>query len=405
MKVNIKNKAMGNIIDMQLGTLLAETNFSESYLDLHNNISNYGEVQDSRNGSTIEVLNFKTILNNPNYRCVGGNNRNVNIFFLIAEAIWIWCGKSDVAFLNIFNSQMKQFSDDGEVFHAPYGFRLRSYNLTSNDYSNECIDQLKESIIMLENNSVDRRVVCSIWNPNLDLNKVSKDLPCNDMLMFKIRKGKLHSTIQNRSNDLHLGLPTNIFQFSFIGNIIANILGVEVGTQVHNSQSLHIYNDGAFNSVANKLNDDSNLNKCRLYEIAKPFEIDFGFEQNMMTATEKLDLVDYYFNNVIQKINQLNNGESPKPIFIKEDIKFLYELLSIYVSFKNDKDEYRYFEAIARLLKMDFRNEKYLQSDLYLLSLNFIYNLAKLKPNFNEVVYAINNSKLPTEFKNAIGKL
>jgi hypothetical protein len=80
-------------------------------------------------------------------------------------------------------------------------------------------------------------------------------------------------------------------------------------------------------------------------------------------------------------------------------------LLSIYVSFKNDKDEYRYFEAIARLLKMDFRNEKYLQSDLYLLSLNFIYNLAKLKPNFNEVVYAINNSKLPTEFKNAIGKL
>ena len=82
---------------------------------------------------------------------------------------------------------------------------------------------------------------------------MKKDIPCNDIVMLKIREGKLITTIGNRSNDLHLGLPTNIFQFSFLTELIAGALGVELGTQTHNSQSLHVYSWNKSAEVMDKI--------------------------------------------------------------------------------------------------------------------------------------------------------
>ena len=79
---------------------------------------------------------------------------------------------------------------------------------------------------VLDENPNTRQAVISIWNPLLDLGVSTKDMPCNDMLMFKIRDKKLITTIQNRSNDLHLGLPTNIFQFSFMPELMSQCLNV-----------------------------------------------------------------------------------------------------------------------------------------------------------------------------------
>ena len=70
----------------------------------------------------------------------------------------------------------------------------------------------------------------SIWNTDFDLGTQTKDIPCNDLVMLKIRNGKMVTTIQNRSNDLHLGLPTNVFQFSFLTEMMAGCLGIELGT-------------------------------------------------------------------------------------------------------------------------------------------------------------------------------
>lgn len=228
-------------------------NFNELYPELIQHLLSEGSLVESRNGDSIELLDFKTIVRDPEQNLVGGYGRNMNIFFLFAEAVWIWLGKKEVDFLEFFNSQMKEYSDDGENFHAPYGWRLRNFDIPSipkikttngfnrqlsNDYG---LDQIGEVVRILSKNPSDRRAVLSIWNPKFDLGVDSKDLPCNDMLFLKIRKGRLFLTIANRSNDLHWGLPTNVFQFSFIGFLLSKVLGVERGTQVHNSQSLHVY--------------------------------------------------------------------------------------------------------------------------------------------------------------------
>src|SRR5690606_39271094 len=140
--------------------------------------------------------------------------------------LWIWAGRKDVAFLLPFNKRIAEFSDDGKVFHAPYGWRLRKWGLStseepvevtdSNKHAIQFIDQIKTSIQMISDDEITRRAVMSIWNPDFDLNHNGLDLPCNDLVELIVRDGKLNMTIANRSNDLHWGLPTNVFQFSWI---------------------------------------------------------------------------------------------------------------------------------------------------------------------------------------------
>ncbi len=105
--------------------------FNDGYFNLHQFLLTEGDMVGSRNGSTRELLNFKTVIKNPVKRCVGGYNRNINIFFLLAEAIWIWAGRRDVAFLDTFNSQLKNYSDDGINYHAPYGWRMRNFGIAA----------------------------------------------------------------------------------------------------------------------------------------------------------------------------------------------------------------------------------------------------------------------------------
>ena len=100
-------------------------NFSQVYASLNYYLVKYKEYQDSRDGKVKEILDFKTHITNPYRRCVGGYRRDMNVFFLLAEAMWIVMGRKDVEFLTIFNKNMAKFSDDGTVFHAPYGFRMR----------------------------------------------------------------------------------------------------------------------------------------------------------------------------------------------------------------------------------------------------------------------------------------
>lgn len=327
--------------------------FSEAYLDVTKHLVKNGKLEKSRNGGVIELLNFKTTITNPINRCVMGNDRNINIFFLLFEALWIWSGRKDVESLMMFNSNMKNYSDNGVTFHAPYGFRLRNYGvIPDNEYFNQNnreqsrvievnngiynFDQIEEIIKMLNEDSQDRRAVASIWNPYLDLNYKCKDIPCNDMLMFKIRDNKLHLTIQNRSNDLHWGLPTNVFQFSFMLELMALILGVEVGTQTHNSQSLHAYVDNPITLTM--------LNKNR-YNVFSDLssKIDFGFEENW-GVLRRLRQVDDVVNVVIEDV--LSYSKDSKLSYASTGSKtfdYIRRLLWLYLDYqstlKSDNDK------------------------------------------------------------------
>ena len=377
-------------INIDLGVCKTD-DFSKSYVGLSSSIMEQGSFQSSRNGDTFELLNFKTQLTNPIKRCVGGGKRKPNIFFLLAESLWIWSGRKDVAFLQTFNSQMKNFSDDGKNFHAPYGFRLRNYGVSSFDVPTEenmhalqGIDQIEDSILMLANNPQDRRVVCSIWDANLDLNVKSLDLPCNDMLMFKVRIQEgvinpdemfnvLHLTIQNRSNDLHWGLTTNIFQFSWILETTSKILNIGVGTQTHNSQSLHAYFD---NPLTNHMSSLDNSTPT-IYDFVEPSEMDFKLPSS--DVSQRLRFVDSMVNEVLASVENIIKKDSfaldGDCLIDFDKSKFLHcvsRILRVFTVYKKQKDfsEAKKISALNWLL-YDFTLLEGLCSDFYLLAMNW----------------------------------
>lgn len=338
------------VFEPNLAVVKTDT-FSEVYPILNDYLLEKREWELCRDGKVKEILDFKTIVTNPYRRLVGGYGRNINPFFLLAEAMWIFCGRKDVRFLSLFNKNMEQFSDDGKVFHAPYGFRLRHWGVRSEDkfceenlHAAQGYDQVADAIKLFENNPNTRQVVLSIWNPDLDLGTKTKDIPCNDIIMLKIRDGKLITTIQNRSNDLHWGLPTNLFQFSFLTELIAACLNIELGTQTHNSQSLHVYD---WNKIANVMQENFNKKNelCEnkgdcidLYDVAKERRIDFNFSHQV--AGNRLRELDYYLNVLIDNIERVSIGADESKDEISSLANFsqylhrVYIYLRIYLKYK-----------------------------------------------------------------------
>lgn len=195
-------------------------------------------VRNTRSGRVLELVDpVTTIYERPKERVLSSPVRNANPFFHVMEAFWILAGRSDVKSLVEYNKRMAEFSDDGNIFHAPYGYRLRK----------RCsIDQLDGVIRELRENPTSRRAVATIWVPMLDLNQDSKDIPCNDLLDFKIDyEGKLNLNIYCRSNDMLWGAyGTNAVQFSYIQQYVAEMLGCYVGVMRQISSNMHVYLDG-----------------------------------------------------------------------------------------------------------------------------------------------------------------
>lgn len=191
-----------------------------------------------RSMPTLEIEGpFATTYTHPQEMVLFGPVRDANPFFHFFEALWILAGRDDVKFLAWFLPGMAEFSDDGYKFHAPYGYRLR------HGFGD---DQIEQAITKLREDPDSRQAVMSIWSPRLDWLR-TKDVPCNDMLMFKVRDGALRMTVCNRSNDAVLGAyGANVVQFSTLLVYMAARIGVSVGSYTQVSDSFHVYRDNPY---------------------------------------------------------------------------------------------------------------------------------------------------------------
>lgn len=209
-------------------------------------LSSHGHERESRNGTVIELPEpCSTVYSNPQQRVLFHPERNANPFFHCMEGLWMLAGRDDVAFVSQFVGRMKEFSDDGETFHGAYGKRMRRYLECDNaSTAGVAIDQLATVIKMLRSDPDTRRAVVAIWDPLMDLDTISKDIPCNDTIFFKIRGGKLQMTVCCRSNDAIWGAwGANAVHFSMIMEYVAAGVGVPMGTYTQISDSLHAYTD------------------------------------------------------------------------------------------------------------------------------------------------------------------
>jgi len=179
-----------------------------------------------RNQATKELLSVSFELTNPRNRLIYHPKRKYNYAFNVAEMISYLSGINSVQYMDFWNSNYKNFSDNGVNFRGNYGERLKFY--------------ITELIEKLRSNPDTRQATLSIYNSE-DMMRETKDAPCTLALDFKIRNKKLHMHVFMRSNDLIWGLMYDLPAFTMMQEILANTVGVELGSYNHTAASLHVY--------------------------------------------------------------------------------------------------------------------------------------------------------------------
>jgi thymidylate synthase len=193
--------------------------------------------QSSRGGDTVELLHLVLHIEDPSQRWVASRTPAINPAFALVEVFWIASGRQDAALPNYWNPALPRFCGMGKEYHGAYGYRLRQHF---------GIDQLDRIYSVLATSPDSRQCVLQIWDsavdlPHTDGTPASPDIPCNVLALPKIRRGKLEWMQIIRSNDLFLGMPHNIVQFSALQEMLSGWLGVSPGGYHQLSDSLHIY--------------------------------------------------------------------------------------------------------------------------------------------------------------------
>lgn len=91
----------------------------------------------------------------------------------------------------------------------------------------------------LKNNPTDRRMNISLWQDEYIKTAV---LPsCVWSSEWKVKDGKLHAFVHQRSADTPLGLPFNVSQYAILQAMFAKVSGLEVGNLNWSIMDAHIY--------------------------------------------------------------------------------------------------------------------------------------------------------------------
>jgi thymidylate synthase len=229
-------------------------------------------VEESRNGQVFVFPGVTTITyTHPRERVLFNLARDANPFFHLYESFWMLAGQNDVASLDYYNSNMKNYSDDGKTFNGAYGKRWRAHS------------QVEKIIFHLKRNPNSRRAVLQMWNVEDDLLQIetSKDVCCNLSVTFSIQNDKLNMVVFNRSNDLIWGaLGANAVHFSILQEYIACCLDCDVGTYSQVSANMHVYSDVWKNQEYTK---ESNL-------FGWPEDVYIGTPQKLLQNKEQFDL-------------------------------------------------------------------------------------------------------------------
>lgn len=183
----------------------------------------------SPRGQLTYDLGPTTIIMLPEYALPLSCGRNVAPRIAAVEALQLIGGFADDDLVLWASKEFERFTEPNGTFWGAYGERIGV--------------QLNRVYHKLRADPDTRQAVITLWNPGLDNIPGKKDYPCTVALTFRIFKKRLELTTVMRSNDVWLGTPYDIFQFTQLQLTLADLLEVEAGVYRHVALSLHLYDD------------------------------------------------------------------------------------------------------------------------------------------------------------------
>ena len=227
------------------------------YLSLLQNVLNTGVKRETRSGNTLSIFGARMEFNIENSIPLLTTKRmawktcikellwfirgETNNKTLRDEGVHIWDGNSSREYLDSIGLTDREQGDLGPV----YGFQWRhfgaEYKDCHTDYSGQGYDQFMECIKLIKTDPTSRRIIMSAWNPNA-LKEMALP-PCHMFCQFYVNEGKLDCQLYQRSGDMFLGIPFNIFSYSVLTMIMAKATGLKPGKFIHIIGDAHVYTD------------------------------------------------------------------------------------------------------------------------------------------------------------------
>lgn len=228
--------------------------------------------QDSRIGGTREAPVVTVHSYDPRERWL--TRPGINWAFGLQESFAYWMGQNP-GHVERYNSQMENYMYDEILHGSAYGRYLRHFPH----------DQIERVLHMLEENPNTRRAVINIHNAYVE-DYDGPDVACTIYLHPFVRDGKLHMVANLRSQDMLWGYPYDTQAFQWMQEVMAGVLGVELGEYWHIMNSAHYYTEyedkvleSAYRSSGAQLPD------CRLDRESTAFVMN-GLKEGLQKARD-----------------------------------------------------------------------------------------------------------------------
>lgn len=176
--------------------------FSEAWLRLLHEVRWTGRDVAPR-GKPTKELPMHTVCVDMRRPVLLVPERKLSYQFMAAEAYWMLMGDDTVAGIAPWNKNISQFSDDGVRFFGAYGPKI--------------LDQLDYVVHKLCEDHDSRQAGLTIWR---ERPPKTKDVPCTVAMFFSIRASRLEMNVFMRSNDVWLGTPYDVFNFSMVAHLV-----------------------------------------------------------------------------------------------------------------------------------------------------------------------------------------
>lgn len=223
----------------------------EFWYDVIRRMAEKNEGTDSsRDGAVVgEIINAVTIIEDPTRCILRSSTRNLPMRYCIGELLWYLSGNPRLSAIQLYTNAWDRMSDDGVTVNSNYGYKIQ--HALESDWDVP-FDQMKMCEELLRKDPNSRQAVIHIKGPRNVLEKPTKDLNCTVCLQFFIREDKLYMTTYMRSNDLWMGFPNDVFQFTCMQIYLAMRLNVGLGSYTHIAGSLHMYERDYEKSLTNR---------------------------------------------------------------------------------------------------------------------------------------------------------
>jgi thymidylate synthase len=206
------------------------------YLDLLARVRNQGLRKEDRTGTGALSLFGAQMRFDLRDGFPLVTTKKVHVKSIIHELLWFLQGSTNVRYLNEHGVTIWDEWADAEGELGPvYGRQWRSWPTADG----RTIDQITNVVEAIKRDPDSRRHIVSAWNVG-ELDKMALP-PCHCLFQFYVGEGRLSCQLYQRSADIFLGVPFNVASYALLAQMLAQVVGLELGEFVHTFGDVHLY--------------------------------------------------------------------------------------------------------------------------------------------------------------------